>query len=182
MSDINEFVERAGEIDEWLGRELSSVRTGKASPSLLDSVQVESYGSKSPVAHVANITSEDARTLRVTPWDRGQVKAIESAIAAANLGVSTSPDDVGLRVIFPELSSERRIVLDKIVGEKLEEGRVSLRKSREEVLNTLNAKEKQKEISEDEKYRAKDELEKSMSEAMKKLDIRAEKKRVEISQ
>ncbi len=180
MYNFSSFTARAKEIEDWLGKELSVVRTGKASPLLLDNVQIESYGSHMPIAHVAAISVEDARTLRISPWDRSQVKAIETAIAAANLGVSTAPDDTGIRVSFPELSSERRLMLGKVVGEKLEEARVSLRKARQETLDDITAKEREGNMSEDEKFKAKDELQKKTDEAMKKLDEHIERKKKEI--
>ncbi len=181
MYSLAHFLDRSASIESWFAKELTTVRTGKASPALLDSIEVESYGSRMPIAHVAAISLEDARTLRIAPWDKSQIKAIESAIAAANLGISTAPDDIGIRVIFPELSTERRVLLGKIVGEKLEEARVSLRKARGEVLDDITGKERAKEISEDEKFKVKDELQKKTDEAMKKLDALAEKKRTEIS-
>ena len=99
---------KVGEIVDWLAKEFSSVRTGKASPVLLDNVMVENYGSTSPVKFISSISVEDAKTLRITPWDKAAVPAIEKAIAAANLGLSTAPDQTGIRVIFPDLTSERR--------------------------------------------------------------------------
>jgi len=181
MFSFTQFQERSKSIEEWLAKELSGVRTGKASPALLDNVTVDSYGSKMPIAHVAAISTEDARTLRISPWDKGQVKSIETAIAAANLGISTVPDASGIRVIFPELSTERRVLLGKIVGEKLEEARISIRKAREETLDILNAKEKAKEISEDEKFKTKEELQKKTDEVMKKLEEQIERKKKELS-
>lgn len=180
MYSLTPFIERAKSVEDWFAKELTTVRTGKASPVLLDSIEVESYGSRMPIAHVAAITIEDARTLRIAPWDKSQVKAIETAIAAANLGISTAPDDSGIRVVFPELSSERRVLLGKIVGEKLEEARVSLRKARQEVLDDITTKERAGEISEDEKFKTKDELQKKTDESMKRLDALTEKKKIEI--
>ena len=181
MYNFITFTERTKAVEDWLSQELSTVRTGKASPAILDNVVVDSYGSKMPIAHVAAISALDARTLRITPWDKAQVKAIETAIAAANLGVSTAPDDAGIRVSFPELSSERRTLLVKVVGEKFEEAKVSVRKARQEVLDEISAKEKAKELSEDEKFRAKDELQKKTDEAMEKLETYIERKKKEIA-
>jgi ribosome recycling factor len=178
--NFSNFSQRVGEVTEWLGTEFLAVRTGKASPALLDSVMVESYGSKTPIKHIASISIEDAKTLRVTPWDKAHVKSIETAIAASNLGISTAPDSVGLRVIFPDLTAERRQVLLKIIKDKLEDARVSLRKEREKVWNEIQDTEKNGEISEDEKFKAKDDLQKLVDEGNKKLDELVEKKEKEI--
>lgn len=172
--DFTTFKQRAQEINEWLAREYSNIRTGRATPAILDSVQVESYGSKVPVKHVANINLEDARTLRVLPWDKGQTKALESGILAANLGLSVVADGEGLRVIFPELTGERREQFIKLVKEKLEDARVSLRKEREKVLGDLNN------LSDDEKFRGREELQKLVDDCNDKFAALAEKKEVEL--
>ncbi len=174
------FKTRVSGVSEWLVQELSGIRTGKASPILLDGVQVESYGSRVPIKHIAAISMEDAKTLRVTPWDNSQVKAIESAIAQSNLGLSTAPDQIGLRVIFPDLTEERRKALRKVVGEKLEEARISLRKEREKVWTDIQAQEKAGELSEDDKFRLKDELQKMIDEGNKALEATVERKEKEI--
>jgi ribosome recycling factor len=173
--------DRIKELEEWLVKEFSSIRTGKASPILLDNVMVESYGSKTPIKFIATITTEDAKTLRVTPWDKANVKNIESAIAQANLGLSTVPDQVGLRVIFPDLTEDRRKALMKILGEKLEEARISLRKEREKVWNDIQAKERDGELSEDEKFQLKDDLQTIVDSGSSAFEGQVEKKKTEIA-
>lgn len=179
--DFTQFKKGVTEVEEWLAGEFSGIRTGRASAVLLDGVVVDSYGAKTALKHVANISVEDAKTLRITPWDNSLVKGIETAIAAANLGVSTVPDSSGVRVIFPDLTSERRAQLLKLVGQKLEDARVSLRKEREAVWEDIQEQEKAKTISQDEKFKYKDDLQKIVDEANKKLEAMAEKKEVEIS-
>ena len=129
---------------------------------------------------VGSLSTEDPRTLRVSVWDQSQVKDVEKAIIAANLGVAVSVDEKGVRVSFPELTSERRTSLIKIAKEKLEQARVTLRKLRDEVWNDIQAKEKLGGMGEDEKFRFKDEMEKLVKEANKMLDEQAEKKEKEI--
>ena len=109
--DFKPFEKRIKEISERLVRELGSVRTGRAAPAILDGIQVESYGTRVPITQVANISVEDARTLRISPWDTAQAKEIEKAITLANLGLSVGSDEKGVRVFFPELTSERRVGL-----------------------------------------------------------------------
>ncbi len=180
MYNFSSFKTKLGEVEEWLGREYLGVRTGKASPAVLDNVMVDSYGSKTPLKHVAAIGTEDARTIRVTPWDKSQLNAIQTAIDVANLGLSVSPDETGLRVIFPVLTEERRKMLIKIMGEKLEDARISVRKEREKIWADIQAEEKAGKLSEDEKFKAKDELQKLIDEANKKLEDLSKRKETEI--
>ncbi len=123
---------------------------------------------------------EDARTLRITPWDKTQVKAIEGAITKANLGLSVSTDDNGLRVIFPELTGERRAQMGKLLHAKLEDARISLRKEREAVLADCKQQEKDGEMSEDDVFKAKEELQKHVDEMNRHFEQLAEKKEAEI--
>jgi ribosome recycling factor len=164
----------------WLSNEYLGIRTGRATPTLLDSIRVDSYGSKVPINQVASVNIEDARTLRIAPWDTSQIQAIEQAIAKADLGVSASVDEKGLRVSFPELTAERRGVLQKLIKDKLEHARISMRGARDETWGDIQKKEKEKEISEDEKFRFKDEMQKLVDEGNATLDDIAKRKEEEI--
>lgn len=180
--DLKVFEGRVREVEEWLRKELSSVRTGRATPTLLDTVKVESYGTHVPLQQAANVGVEDARTIRVTPWDAGMVKEVEKAITNADLGVSVTTDEKGVRVIFPELTSERRTQLLKIAKGKHEEARVSLRGARDDVVKDIDAKQKSGELSEDERFAAKETLQKHVDSMNKKLDELIEHKEKEIAQ
>jgi len=180
MYDFSQIKTRLDEIKEWLKKELSSVHTGRATPALLDNIMIDSYGIKTAIPHVAAVSVEDARTLRVAPWDKGQIKDIESAITKADLGISASSDDSGIRVFFPELTAERRTTLTKVVKEKLEEARISIRKERDEVWSDIQGKEKAGDMSEDDKFRGKDDLQKIVDEVNKNLEEVAEKKEREL--
>ena len=138
------------EVISWLEKEYSGIRTGQAAPALLDSIKVEAYGSLMSLVQVASIGIEDARTLRISPWDASVSAAIEKAITDANLGVSVVSDSGGLRVIFPELTSERREQLLKLAKKKLEEARVSVRSLRDDMMKKSEKSEKAGDISEDE--------------------------------
>ncbi len=174
------FDHRVVAILEWFNHETAALRTGRATPVLLDHVMVESYGSLTPLKHVAAISIEDARTLRISPWDHSQIKAIESAVAASNLGVNAVADGQGLRLNFPPLTEERRKLLVKTLGSKLEEAKISLRQEREKVLSDLSAKRKGNDISEDEERRSKTELQKKVDEGNSKLEASADKREQEI--
>jgi ribosome recycling factor len=168
------------ETEEWLKKEFSQIRTGRATPIILDAVTVDSYGSQMAIKEMASITIEDPKTIRVVPWDQSQVKAIEKGITDSNLGLSVSTDEKGLRVIFPELTAERRVQLAKVAKQKLEEARVSLRKEREQTRDDIQTKEKKGELSEDDKFRYNEELQKMIDEANRKLDELAARKDKEI--
>lgn len=165
----------------WLEKEFFGIRTGRAAPALLDNVRVEAYGSKLPINQVATVGVEDARTLRVTPFDVTQAKEIERAIAGSNLGVSATVDDRGVRVTFPELTSERREQFLKLVNQKLEDARVSLRKVRDGVWDDIQEKTKRKEIGEDDKFKFKTEMQKLIDEGNHALETMAKKKEGELS-
>lgn len=167
-------------VEEWLQNELSVIRTGRASPAILDFVQVEAYGSRMNIKELANIVVEDAKTVRVEPWDASMGKEIEKAINNSNLGLSLSPFEKGLRVIFPELTSERREQFVKVVKQKLEEGRVSLRGLRDKTGKAIDEKEKEGGMSEDDKFRFKEEMQKIIDESGRKLEALAEKKEMDI--
>lgn len=180
--NFNSFDTRVQETQEWLSKEFSAVRTGRATPALLDSIQIESYGARVPLQQASSITVEDARTLRITPWDKGSLKSIEKAITDANYGVSVVTDDKGVRVIFPELTSERRTQLMKVAKAKLEDARVSLRKARDETLKDVEQQVKANELTEDDKFRVKEELQKRIDAANSALNGMLEKKELEINQ
>jgi len=178
--DFSALKERIAEIEERLSQEMKSINTGRANPSLLDGVRVDSYGAKVAISHVATVAVEDPRTLRVTPWDKGSVKSIESAINDADLGVSVSADASGLRVHFPDLTTERRRDFVKIARKYLEEARVSVRAERESVWSDIQKKQREGDLTEDEKFSLKDALQDIVDEANKKLEEIAERKEREI--
>ena len=134
-----------------------------------------------PLNQIASVTVEDPRTIRVAPWDTSAIKSIEKAITVADLGVSAAADEKGVRVFFPELTGERRTEMGKKVKEKLEASRIKLRGAREKIWDDIQKKEKDGEMSEDEKFRYKEEMEKLVQDANKAFDALAEKKEKEIT-
>ncbi len=177
FTTLKEEFKKAG---EWLTKEYSQLHTGRATPAVLDGVFVDSYGSKMPIKNVAAVSVEDPKTLRVAPWDKNLIKEIEKAITAQNLGLSVATDDAGIRVIFPQLTTETRTSLVKILKAKLEDARVSVRADREKVWNDIQAQEKDGKISEDDKFRGKDELQKLVDEVNATLEALFEKKEKEV--
>lgn len=174
--------ERISEIKDWLSGEFSMIRTGRATPAILDGIMIEVYGSKQPIKHSATVSIEDPRSIKVTPWDKSHIALIESAISSANLGLSVSSDSTGVRVSFPQLTEESRNNLIKIVKEKLEEARVSVKKEREAVWSQVNTDEKEGKITEDDKFKAKDTLQKHVDEANKALEEMASRKETELKE
>lgn len=179
--DFKPFDKKIAEVVERLAKELSGVRTGRAAPAILDGVMVESYGTRMPLNQVANISIEDARTLRVAPWDMGNVKEVERAITAANLGLSAGADERGVRVFFPELTSERRASLTKLARERIEEARASLRVARDEVWSHIQKLEREGAMPEDDKFRAKDDMQKKVDAANAGFDDALARKEKELA-
>lgn len=176
--DFTKLKAEIGETEAWLKKEYTGVRTGMASPQLLDGIMVESYGQKMPLNQVGSVSIADPRSLLVTPWDASQVKAVEKAITVANLGVSLKTDEKGVRVFFPELTSERREMLIKVAKDKLEHGKITLRTIREEVWTDIQAKEEAGEMSEDDRFRAKNDMQKyvdSGNMALEEIFVKKEK-------
>lgn len=161
-------------VEEWLLKEYSQIHTGRATPVVLDSISIESYGSRVPIKNVAGITIEDSKTLRIAPWDKNQIKDIENAINASNLGLSVVSDSDGVRVIFPMLTTENRSKLVKVLKEKLEDARISVRKERQNEIDKLN------DLSEDEKKRGKEDIQKCVDESNNNFEIIFNKKESEI--
>lgn len=164
-------------IEEWLRKEYSQISTGRANPALLDSVQVESYGTFQPIKNIASITVEEARTLRISPWDKGVIKDIETAIRDSGLPLSATADGNGLRVSVPQLTAESKLSIVKLCKEKLEEARISVRDERRTCEKDIMETEK----SEDDQFRAKEDMQKLVDEANKNLESIFEKKEADIT-
>jgi ribosome recycling factor len=178
---MNDFETKMQEVIVWLEGEYTGIRTGQATPSLLDSVRVESYGSMMPINQVASLSIEDARTLRISPWDSSVVKTLETAIRDADLGVSVVADSSGLRVMFPELTGERRVQLLKLAKSKQEDARVSVRSLRDEAMKNIEKLEKEGGMGEDEKFAKKDVIQKQVDNTNRSLDNLYTKKEMEIN-
>ena len=179
--NFNDIKKEFTNVEEWLKKEFSQISTGRANPALLDGINVESYGTFSPIKNIASITIEDARTIRVAPWDKGVIKDIEKAIQQSGLPLSAVADGIGLRVSVPQLTAESKIPLIKLCKEKLEEARVSIRDERRTAEKDIEAREKAGEFAEDDKFRAKEELQKLVDEANVNLESLFAKKEADIT-
>lgn len=165
-----ELQQKLQETKEWLKQEYLGIRTGQASPALLDSVKVQNYGSLVPLNQVGTIGVEDARTLRISAWDTSLIPAIEQSIHDANLGVSLATDSSGLRVVFPELTAERREQLLKLSKSKLEDARITVRSSRDEAMKEIEKAGKDGDLSEDEIFIKKESIQAEIEKTNKDLE------------
>jgi ribosome recycling factor len=134
---ISSQKENFEKVIEHFQHELASVRTGRANPALLSTVMVDSYGTKVPLQQVANITVSDAKTLTISPWDKGQIQEIEKGIMSANLGFTPGNDGNVVRITLPPLTEDRRKEMVKLVGQIAENARIGIRQAREDVLKIV---------------------------------------------
>lgn len=163
--------QRLQETKEWLQKEYAGIRTGQANPGLLDGIRVQSYGTLVQLNQVGSIGIEDARTLRLSLWDSSQVSAVEQAIRDADLGISVVTDSSGVRVIFPELTVERREQLLKLAKNKLEDARIAVRAVRDEAMKSIDKLEKNGDISEDEKFSQKESVQQAVDVVNRELEL-----------
>nr|WP_309146319.1 ribosome recycling factor [Gilliamella apicola] len=165
-----EAQERMEKSIEAFQNHISKIRTGRASPSLLDGIMVEYYGSPTPLRQLANVVAEDSRTLAITVFDKSLTPSIEKAILTSDLGLNPASAGTVIRVPLPPLTEERRRDLTKIVRGEAEQGRVSIRNIRRDANDQIKALLKDKEISEDDERKSQDLIQKATDAAIKKLD------------
>ena len=165
---------------EVLAGDFAAVRAGRASASLLDRISVEYYGQETPINQVGSITSPDPRTLVIEPWDKSLLKLIEKAIQVSDLGINPQNDGRIIRLVFPQLTEERRKELTKQVKKYGEDSKVAIRNVRREAMDSIKAMKKKSEITEDEQKTAEKDLQKVTDDYIKKVDDMAAKKEKEL--
>jgi ribosome recycling factor len=185
MSEItNEFLadarERMQKSVEACRHELATVRTGRASPHLLDRLEVDYYGAVTPIKQLAQVAATDARLLTLTPFDKNSIGTIEKAIMESDLGLTPNNDGNVIRLQIPELNEERRRELVKVVHGVAEEGKVAVRNIRRDVMHDLRELKKEGEVGEDDERRAEAELQKRTDDATKEIDELLKAKEEEI--
>lgn len=163
-----------------LQQELQGIRTGMASPALLDLIRVEAYGTVMPLNQLATISAPEPRLLVVQPYDKNNIPFIEKAIRASDLALNPSNDGTLIRIPIPPLSEERREELVRMLHRLVEESRVAVRNERRQANEAIKALEKDHEISEDESYRAQDRVQKLTDEYIEKIDRLLERKEKEV--
>ena len=172
--------ERMDKTIEALHTDLRAIRTGRASPALVERVQVEYYGVPTPMNQLAGITAPEPRLLVIRPWDRNTIGIIEKAILKSDLGLNPSNDGQVIRLIIPQLTEERRRELSKQVAKRVEEARVSARNIRRDAIDMLRDLEKEKMISEDELFEARDKAQELTDNFIKQIDEVGKAKEAEI--
>jgi ribosome recycling factor len=184
MAIIDDFLadakDRMHKSVEATRSELATVRTGRASPHLLDRIQVDYYGAQTPLRQLANVATTEARLLTLTPYDKSQIGAIEKAIMESDVGLTPSSDGNVIRLQIPELTEERRKELVKVVHGVAEEGRVAVRNIRRDIMHDLRELKKEGEVGEDDERRAEGELQKLTDGATGEIDALLKGKEEEI--
>ena len=176
-SDIERRMQ--GAVDS-LKSDLSGLRTGRANVNLLDPVHAEVYGAMMPLSQVATVSAPEPRMLSVQVWDKANVSAVEKGIAKANLGLNPMTDGQTIRLPMPDLTEERRKDLAKLAGQYAEQAKIAIRNVRRDGMEALKDDEKKKEISEDERKRSEDEVQKLTDKYVAETDTAVEKKVQEI--
>lgn len=163
-----------------LSEEFASVRAGRANPHILDKLQVEAYGSMCPLNQVGNVAAADARCLVISPWDKSLLKAVEKAILSSNLGLNPTNDGNVIRLVFPELTEERRKELVKQVKRMGEDAKVAARNVRRDCMESLKKMKQNKELSEDEFSNCEADVEKSIAGCIEEIEKTVAKKEKEL--
>lgn len=179
---LQEVERKMGRSLDALQRELASLRTGRATPSLIENVAVDYYGSPTPLKQLATITAPDARAILVQPWDRQSLRDIEKSLMRSELGFNPSNDGNTITVPIPPLNQERRQELVRLLKRKIEEGKVSIRNVRRDGLESLRKLERDKAISQDQNRRSQEQLQKTTDARIKDIDQVAAAKEAEIMQ
>lgn len=166
---------------EAVKKQFTTIRTGRAHPSLVEAIKVDYYGTKTLLKQLANVTAPEARMLVIQPWDKGSVSAIEKAILASDVGITPTNDGKFIRLSMPQLTQERRDELIKVLHRIAEEGRISVRGSRHHANEEAVKLEKDKALTEDDKFLSKEKVQKITDEYIKKIDTLLAEKEKEIT-
>ena len=170
MAELNEFKSRMIKTTEVLSTQFAAVRAGKANAAVLDQIEVDYYGVPTPIRQIATISTPDARSLLISPWDAGTLKLIEKAILMSELGINPQNDGRAIRLVFPQLTEERRKELVKVVAKYAEDGKVAIRNIRRDAMDTFKAQKKKSEITEDDYKDIEKDLQKLTDDYIKKIE------------
>ncbi len=178
MTYLNDATPGFEKAKEHLNKELNSIRTGRATPALVEDISVEAYGTMQPLKSLASISTPDAKTVQMEPWDKTVIKAIEVAIMKSDLGINPNVDGTVIRLNMPMMTDETRQKMVKKMKEKLEDAKISIRRVREDVKKKI---EKDDDISDDEKHDQLDNLDKKVKEINLEIEEAGKKKEEEIT-
>ena len=180
QNTLTQHEEKMNKCIEALKRDLASIRTGRASTSLLDRVMVDYYGSQTPVKQVTNVSAPEPRLITIVPWERSMLKEIEKAILKSDLGLNPNNDGTMIRLEIPQLTEERRKEFGKKVSKHAEEAKVAIRNLRRDCNDLFKKAEKKKEITEDESKEAQTKIQKMTDQKIKDIDALKDKKTKEV--
>ncbi|MFC1590488.1 ribosome recycling factor [Candidatus Omnitrophota bacterium] len=161
-------------------REFSTIRTGRASGSLVEGIMVDYYGTNTPIKSLGSITTPDARLIMIQPWDKSVIGSVEKAILKSDLGITPNNDGKAIRISIPPLTNERKEELDRVLKKIAEDGKVSLRTARRDANEDVKKLEKDKQISEDERFKGLEDIQKMTDKHSKEIDDHLAKKEKEI--
>ena len=182
MAELKEFERKMDKTLEVLASDFGTIRAGRANAQVLDRITVEYYGVPTPLNQVGTISSPDPRTLVIQPWDTTLLRAIEKAIQVSDLGINPQNDGRVIRLVFPQLTEERRKELIKGVSKTGEEAKVALRNIRRDALDKFKAAQKKSEITEDELHDGEDKMQKLTDKYVKEVDAMVAKKSKELAE
>ena len=177
-----EYESRMMKTIEVLQTQYTSIRAGRANPSILDQIKVEYYGTPTPMNQIASVSTPDPRTLTIQPWDASSLKSIEKAIISSDLGITPANDGRVIRLVFPQPTEDRRKELIKQVGKQAEDSKVAIRNVRRDALEFFKAQKKKGEITEDDMTNTEKDLQKLTDKYVAEIDKVAEKKEAEIKE
>jgi ribosome recycling factor len=180
QEEINKIKEQLESVLENFQTELNNLRTNRANPSMVEDLEVDYFGARSPLKQVASISVADGQTIIIAPWNKDSLVDIEKAINESELNLTANNDGSMIRIVMPSLTEDRRRELVKLLGGKTEEARIRARQIREEIWDDIQRKEKENEITEDDKFKAKEDLQKLIDEYNKKIDELSDKKEKDI--
>ena len=182
MAEIKEFKNRMIKTAEVLSTQFDTVRAGRANAAVLDQIEVDYYGTPTPIRQIASISSPDPRTLLIQPWDGSTLKLIEKAILTSELGINPQNDGRVIRLVFPQLTEERRKELIKGASKTGEEAKVALRNIRRDAMDKFKSAQKKSEITEDELHEGEDKMQKLTDKYVKEVDAMVAKKSKELAE
>jgi len=180
LSELREYEDKMKRTLDFLAQQFATVRAGRANAGVLDQIQVDYYGSPTPIQQVASVSSPDPRTLMIQPWDGSVLRDIERAILASELGINPQNDGKVIRLIFPQLTEERRKELAKQVKKYGEEAKVAVRNIRRDAMEKFKKQQKSSEITEDDYKGLEKDLQKLTDDYIKKVDEMTDKKEKEL--
>ncbi len=180
MERLAIYEEKMQKCVDYLVAEFAAIRAGRANPNVLNKIRVDYYGTPTPIQQVANVSVPEPRMIQIAPWDRSLIKAIEKAIMTSELGINPNNDGSVIRLIFPEVTEERRKELAKDVKKKGEEQKVAIRNVRRDAVDAMKKLEKASEITEDDRKNLEDKIQKLTDKYIKDVDKAVEDKTKEI--